>query len=197
LTDSSGSQSPGWYYAQGDPVGTQRYWDGSQWVGGPQAVAGAPAPGYGSLAPSYGAPVVGAGAPASYGSRVVAVLIDGAIGAVGIIVVLLLAVLLTALNDTLGVLVLLAGLLGIFGFNIWNLILRQGQTGQSIGKKQQHIVLVADATRGPVGPGMALVRYLLGGLINSFCYIDMLWPLWDPESKRLTDKILNFSVVQA
>ncbi len=33
------SQPPGWYYAQGDPAGTQRYWDGAQWAGGPQAVA--------------------------------------------------------------------------------------------------------------------------------------------------------------
>lgn len=32
------SQPPGWYYAQGDPPGTQRYWDGSAWQGGPQAI---------------------------------------------------------------------------------------------------------------------------------------------------------------
>ena len=25
--------APGWYNAEGDPVGTQRYWDGVQWVG--------------------------------------------------------------------------------------------------------------------------------------------------------------------
>ncbi len=25
----------GWYYAQGDPIGTTRYWDGTQWTGGP------------------------------------------------------------------------------------------------------------------------------------------------------------------
>lgn len=32
----------GWYYAEGDAPGTQRYWDGSQWNGEPQLVAGAP-----------------------------------------------------------------------------------------------------------------------------------------------------------
>ncbi len=32
-------QTPaGWYHAEGDPPGTQRYWDGSVWVGGPQPV---------------------------------------------------------------------------------------------------------------------------------------------------------------
>lgn len=41
----------GWYYAQGDPAGTTRYWDGTQWIGdpvptpptGPMGPAGAPA----------------------------------------------------------------------------------------------------------------------------------------------------------
>ena len=26
----------GWYHAQGDPLGTQRYWDGAHWKGGPR-----------------------------------------------------------------------------------------------------------------------------------------------------------------
>ncbi len=40
MTDTP-TQPPGWYYAQGDPPGTQRYWDGAQWQGGPQAVPAA------------------------------------------------------------------------------------------------------------------------------------------------------------
>lgn len=28
-------QAPGWYHAEGDPVGTVRYWDGGRWVGEP------------------------------------------------------------------------------------------------------------------------------------------------------------------
>lgn len=38
MTDNAGMQPPGWYYAEGDPPGTQRYWDGTQWQGGPQPV---------------------------------------------------------------------------------------------------------------------------------------------------------------
>lgn len=33
---------PGWYHAEGDPPGTQRYWNGSEWQGEPQQ-ASAPA----------------------------------------------------------------------------------------------------------------------------------------------------------
>ena len=191
MTDSSSSQPPGWYYAQGDPVGTQRYWDGTQWVGGPQAVAGSVAPG------GYGGVAVGAGAPANYGQRVVAYIIDFAAAFAGIIVVLILAAIFGAISDALGGIVLILGYLGVLGFSIWNIVIRQGQTGQTLGKSQQNIKLVADATNQPVGGGMAFVRYLLGSLLTSLCYIDLLWPLWDEQKKRLTDKILNFSVVQA
>lgn len=41
MSTSPPTQPPGWYYAQGDPPGTQRYWDGVQWQGGPQAIPGA------------------------------------------------------------------------------------------------------------------------------------------------------------
>lgn len=41
MSDTPQTHPPGWYYAQGDPPGTQRYWDGSVWQGGPQPVPGA------------------------------------------------------------------------------------------------------------------------------------------------------------
>lgn len=47
MSDQSSSQPPGWYYAQGDPPGTQRYWDGSAWQGGPQAMPSAEGSGAG------------------------------------------------------------------------------------------------------------------------------------------------------
>ncbi len=212
MSDNAGGQPAGWYYAQGDPVGTQRYWDGRQWVGGPQPVGGAPAAqaGYaaqpavgGYAAPAYGGGVgyagvgSGVGVPASYGTRFIAYLIDAVMVLAIVIVALILAAIFSSVSSTLGTLVGVVGYLAAVGVGIWNMIIRQGQTGQSIGKSKQNIKLVADATGQPVGGGMAFVRYLLGGLISSLCYIDLLWPLWDAEKKRLTDKILNFSVVQA
>ena len=51
--------APGWYAAEGDPPGTQRYWDGTQWVGGPVPGAAASSAGYlpeinRNLAPAWG-----------------------------------------------------------------------------------------------------------------------------------------------
>lgn len=69
MSDAPQIQPPGWYYAQGDPPGTQRYWDGSSWQGGPQPVPGAE----GAMAESVG------GSLAEPGKRIVARFIDGII----------------------------------------------------------------------------------------------------------------------
>ena len=72
VTDNSGLQPAGWYYAQGDPPGTHRYWDGTAWVGGPQAITAAP--GVGQVADATGQAQL-----ASLGQRIGARIIDGII----------------------------------------------------------------------------------------------------------------------
>ncbi|NNF53545.1 MAG: hypothetical protein HKN03_03780 [Acidimicrobiales bacterium] len=66
MSDQQPSQPPGWYHAQGDPPGTTRFWDGSQWQGGPQTAAspgyGAPQPGY---APGFGGTAFAEGSQAT------------------------------------------------------------------------------------------------------------------------------------
>ncbi len=69
MSDAPQIQPPGWYYAQGDPPGTQRYWDGSSWQGGPQPVPGAE----GAAADHVG------GVLAEPGKRIIARVIDGII----------------------------------------------------------------------------------------------------------------------
>jgi uncharacterized RDD family membrane protein YckC len=44
MSETSGGPPPGWYYAPGDPMGTQRWWDGTQWVGGPVLLPQPPPP---------------------------------------------------------------------------------------------------------------------------------------------------------
>ena len=41
---SSSEVPPGWRHAQGDPPGTERYWDGSRWQGEPRPVGGSQEP---------------------------------------------------------------------------------------------------------------------------------------------------------
>ncbi|MGH1492961.1 MAG: RDD family protein [Acidimicrobiales bacterium] len=75
MSDAPQTQPPGWYYAQGDPPGTQRYWDGSSWQGGPQ-----PVPGVG--ADTVADTVAGGSNLAEPVKRIVARLIDGVIWAI-------------------------------------------------------------------------------------------------------------------
>lgn len=42
MSDSTGSVGAGWFHAEGDPAGTERYWNGSEWQGEPRPVAATP-----------------------------------------------------------------------------------------------------------------------------------------------------------
>lgn len=266
MTNTGGTPA-GWYHAPGDPEGTQRYWDGAQWIGDPQAVPQQPTPQapaapqapldsdatvaytppaaagqapqydapqagqqeavpggqppqYGAApagaAPAYGSPPPGAGAPPGYqayggastgvgqpaewSTRFVAYLIDWGIG-VGLFVVgLIISVIAGAIADVLGTLMIIVTYLAVLGYWIWNVVIQQGTTGKTIGKDKQGIKLVKDDTGQPVGAGMAFVRYLVASAISFFTcgiggLLDYLWPLWDADKKRLTDKIVTMSVV--
>ena len=73
-------QPPGWYHAESDPPATHRYWDGAQWVGGPQPTG--PMPGLyppGAYAMPGNPVVAGGRVLADPGIRIVARLIDGVI----------------------------------------------------------------------------------------------------------------------
>jgi uncharacterized RDD family membrane protein YckC len=70
MSDNAPQQPPGWYPAQGDPPGTQRYWDGQSWIGAPQPVPGATGPGGQVTAESN---------LATPGARIVGRIIDGVI----------------------------------------------------------------------------------------------------------------------
>jgi uncharacterized RDD family membrane protein YckC len=79
-------------------------------------------------------------------------------------------------------------------FFVWNTCLRQGRTGYSLGKGIVGIRLVKDHTGEPIGGGMSFVRQLCH-VLDSFCYIGYLWPLWDPKRQTFADKILSTIVV--
>jgi uncharacterized RDD family membrane protein YckC len=145
--------------------------------------------------PSYGP-------PAEWAKRAVAYLIDLAPVVVLYIAGFIVAAIFGAIADALGLLVLLAVYAAVLAYGVYNLIIAQGRSGQSFGKKQQGLRLVSQATNLPLGPGMVLVRYLVAGALSGvtcgiYGILDLLWPLWDADKARLTDKILKNKVVVA
>ena len=222
MTNTGGTPA-GWYHAPGDPDGTQRYWDGAQWVGEPQQTQqqpeqpqpSSPPPAYqppaqGQTPPAYGAPAGGAGAPppgyqsfaapgsanyAEIGPRFVGYLIDIA----PIFGIAIAGFIIDAVVSPLGSLLSFVGYIAWF---VYNFVYLQGTTGQTLGKKQQGTRLVTEEGHQIPGMGKTAGRYLIL-LIPSVCtcgivgLVDVLWPLWDEKKQRLSDKIVKTLVVKA
>ena len=145
---------------------------------------------------------------APIGKRLVALLIDSVLAAGPLVVAYVIFVGVAATTaDSNGAgaavagLLMLATILWSIGFGVYNTIIRQGRTGQSIGKGHQKLRLVRDTDLQPIGGGMAAVRYFVPALLSNvtcgiYGIVDYLFPLWEPNRKRLSDKWFNFSVVE-
>ena len=94
---------------------------------------------------------------------------------------------------TVGMLVL--GAVVAVAFNVWNVIIRQGRTGYSLGKTVLGIRLVKVSTGRPMGAGLCFVRQLAHYVDSLACYLGWLWPLWDARHQTLADKIMGTVVV--
>lgn len=93
-----------------------------------------------------------------------------------------------------GGLALLAGWLWGLWRQIQNLILDQGRTGYTYGKRKVGIRLLRMADGQPAGPGTVFLKYLVRGAINSILCglpVDYLWPLWDQNRQTLSDKVFG------
>ncbi len=187
MTDIPPTQPPGWYYAQGDPQGTQRYWDGTGWQGGPQAVPGSESAGLAGSGGRNAAP---------NGKRFVAFLVDAGIFVAIYIVGFILIAIMSSIADALGALFAVLFFVAYLGYWIYNFIYLQGTTGQTIGKKQQGITLLRSDTFQPVGPLMSFVRGIVQGIFSIPCYLDHWWIFVDEDNRRLSDKVLTFHVYE-
>lgn len=142
---------------------------------------------------------------ANWGSRVVGYIIDSLIGGiplgVGYIILLGALAAASASSDSSGpsgfaVFVVFVLALVSLGLNIWNVLIRQGRTGQSLGKQAIGIRLISLQTGQPIGAGMVFVRALCHIVDSLPCYIGWLWPLWDAQRQTFADKIMNTVVVK-
>ena len=152
-------------------------------------------------APAYGAPA-GYGAPVPYAEwikRVGAYLVDMVVVLPGYLVALVGVAIASADNSTvsaLGLVLAVLGYVGIVAVVIWNMIVRQGRTGWSIGKQVLGIRLIGERTGEPIGPGLTFVRALAHILDSLPCYLGYLWPLWDQKKQTFADKIMGTVVIE-
>lgn len=149
---------------------------------------------------------------ASWWSRVAATLVDTVLYFVAIIPLAIGIILATpstredpltgALVETapapdpeLGFTLILIGLPLYFGLVLWNACYRQGVTGASVGKQVLGIRVMREADGQPQGFWASLGRLFLHGIVDGWCYLGYLWPIWDSKKQTFTDKIMSTVVV--
>lgn len=170
-------------YAQQQGYGQPPY--GQQGYGQP----GYPQQPYGQAYPQAGGPP-GPDQLASWVQRVPAFLID--------------AIIVSAPNmvgqalPQEGTMLIVAFVLSLvsLGLLVWNNFIRQGSTGQSVGKQVMKLRLLREADGQTVGAGSCFVRQLAHLLDFLSCGVGLLWPLWDSKRQTFADKIMHTLVVR-
>lgn len=159
----------------------------------------------------YGAPM--GAAYASVGKRILAHIIDGFIVGLGSIPgVILMFVGVGVATSTAGpsgrlsdeaaagamgafflaYAVIFIGVIALWLYNCYLL----GRDGATIGKRMMK-VKVLDAQGQPLGFGKAFLREIVKQALGGFCFILLLWPLWDEQKQGLQDKMFGTHVFDA
>lgn len=99
--------------------------------------------------------------------------------------------------NSVGLLVIGIGIVLTLLIEVWNYVFRQGNTGQSLGKKWLGISVVRESDGVPLGPPVALLRWILEAILGGACFLNYLWPLWDSKSQCWHDMIVRSVVIRA
>jgi uncharacterized RDD family membrane protein YckC len=91
---------------------------------------------------------------------------------------------------------ILVGAVTALAFYIWNICLRQGRTGASIGKSVLAVRLV-NSDLQTIGGGNAFLRSVLHIVDAIPCYLGYFWPIWDSRKQTFADKIMRTFVIHA
>ncbi len=189
MADGAPPQPPGWYHGEGDPPGTQRYWNGSTWIGQPR-----------EMSAGYGGPPLGRVQYASWWARAGALVLDWIIvGAVWFCFFLLAGVLETT-APTLRTISLIAGVVVIIALPIYNYCFLQSWNGATVGKRLLGIAVVRERSNHTLPASSLFGRWAmtncLGILCNIGALLDHLWPLWDDKNQTIHDKVVSSIVVR-
>ena len=98
------------------------------------------------------------------------------------------------LSDALGAVVLGLTYVAAFAWYVFQLV-KQGRTGQTIGKRAMGIYLLREQDGQVVGAGLSIARYFVH-LLDSYSLVGYLWPLWDKKRQTFADKLLHTVVVK-
>lgn len=88
-----------------------------------------------------------------------------------------------------------AGAVAATAFAVRNLV-RQGRTGQTLGKGRFGLCLVRERDGRPVGPGLSLARQAIHLADTVPALLGWLRPLWHPKRQTIADSILTTVVVK-
>ena len=176
------------------------------------AYAGGPAMHPGSL----GYVQANFGQVATFGQRVLALLVDVLISMIGLIPMIIGIIMLVSAAPTelyvdeygmtqseggngsvavIGGLLIGLGALISLAISLWNRVFKMGRTGQSVGKKVIGLKLVDDKTGQPIGAGMCFLREVVSNVVNQVIYLSYLWMLWDDNKQTIADKAVHSTVV--
>lgn len=150
---------------------------------------------------------------ASWLSRVAAILIDGLItsvvttilvlpGAIGLIRTAEWTTRADNMREISGVepvwlAVMAFGGLFAFSFFVWNQIHRPTVTGASIGKTVMEIQIVRASDGSFMSVWISAARYILYSVLGSACFLNYLWPLFDPRNRAWHDMLVDTVVIKA
>jgi uncharacterized RDD family membrane protein YckC len=93
-------------------------------------------------------------------------------------------------SSGVGTIVNLLAWLLILVYALWNWGYKQGTTGSSIGKGVMKFKVVSEKTGQPIGFGMSVGRQF-AHIIDSFCFVGYLFPLWDAKRQTIADKLMT------
>ena len=139
---------------------------------------------------------------ATYGKRFIAALIDFCLTwvAAAILFTFSFALLFSDAIRPLAIVLMVVSVLWIPAMIIYNAIIRQGKSGQTIGKSKMRIRLIREDSGAPIGVGYAFLRGLTAYALNSitggiFFIVDILFPAFDAKKQRVIDKMLQTVVI--
>jgi uncharacterized RDD family membrane protein YckC len=85
-------------------------------------------------------------------------------------------------------------LLIYIGWLVYNWGIKQGSTGQTLGKGVMNIAVYKTGSTETLGTGLSIGRAIVHIIDGIPCYLGYLWPLWDKENRTFTDMILDTRV---